>query len=70
MNEYSYPSKVSIFLGTWNVNGKMLKRERLDDWLTSPKGRQKAPFVTGVHIDVFSFSWKTAFVCCRHSGAY
>ncbi|KAJ3043130.1 inositol polyphosphate 5-phosphatase [Rhizophlyctis rosea] len=48
MGEYSYPSKVSLFLGTWNVNGKMLKRERLDDWLTSSKAGKPHLYVIGI----------------------
>ncbi|KAI9103073.1 SacI homology domain-containing protein [Phlyctochytrium arcticum] len=33
--EYSSPSKISMFLGTWNVNGKMTRGESLDTWLNS-----------------------------------
>lgn len=40
----NYPKnkKISIFIGTWNVNGRNGSNLNLDDWLVPPEGQPPA----------------------------
>nr|CAH8865314.1 unnamed protein product [Trichobilharzia regenti] len=42
MNEYCKSEKISIYLGTWNVNGRSDNCMPLDDWLMPPDGQPPA----------------------------
>ncbi|KAI8918694.1 SacI homology domain-containing protein [Entophlyctis helioformis] len=47
-SEYAKASDLTILLGTYNLNGKMLQGESLDSWLVSSTGSSPTMIVIGV----------------------
>ncbi|TPX50429.1 hypothetical protein SeLEV6574_g00906 [Synchytrium endobioticum] len=47
-NEYSAKMKITIVVGTWNVNGKGGEGDRLERWLVSVKAKQPDMYILGI----------------------
>ncbi|RKO88290.1 Endonuclease/exonuclease/phosphatase [Blyttiomyces helicus] len=48
LSEYSSTSRITMFLGTYNVNGKLHKGESLDSWLRTNKATSPQLYAIGI----------------------